>query len=358
MTVRGIGIHNYLACGADESIMKNNIMKVYKKQLLGKRVLITGGLGMIGSTLAHKLVGCGAHVVIVDAHIEPYGANLFNIKGIETDVDVNITDIRDKEAMKILVKDKDLIFNFAGQVSHNDSLENPFLDADINYIAHLNVLECVRRFNPQAKILFSGSRLQFGKIAHVPVDETHPLNPETPYAFNKTAAEMMYNYYFRMYGICSVVFRIANPYGTRCQMKHSKYALVNYFIHQAMEDKEITIYGDGEQIRDYIYVDDLVDAFICAASSDKADGEVFNVGSGVGIKFKDMVQLIIDVIKKGKVKHVPWPENYMNVETGDYVTDIGKICNILGWNPRVALREGIAKTHEYYRKYSKHYFQI
>ncbi len=336
--------------------MQNNTMTVYKKQLIGKRVLITGGLGMIGSTLAHKLVECKTNITIVDAHIDPYGANLFNIKGIENDVDVHITDIRDKEAMKILVKDKDLIFNFAGQVSHNDSLEKPFLDADINYIGHLNVLECVRKYNPKAKILFSGSRLQFGKIKYVPVDEKHPLDPETPYAFNKTVAEAMYKYYYRQYGINCVVFRISNPYGSRCQMKHSKYSLVNFFIHRAMDDKEITIYGNGEQIRDYIYVDDLADAMLCAASNEKSNGEVFNVGSGVGTKFIDMAHLIIDVVKKGKIKHVSWPKNYINVETGNYITDIHKIKSVLGWSPEVKLRKGVAKTYNYYKKYGDHYF--
>ncbi len=331
-------------------------MNVCKKQLLGKRVLITGGLGMIGSSLAHKLVECKANVTIVDAYIEPYGANLFNINGVKDAVGLNISDIRDKEAMKILVKDNDLIFNFAGQVSHNDSIEKPFLDADINYIGHLNVLECVRKYNPRAKILFSGSRLQFGKIKYMPVDEKHPLDPETPYAFNKAVAEATYKYYFRQHGIRCVIFRIANPYGSRCQMKHSKYSLVNFFLRQAMEDKEITIYGDGEQIRDYIYVDDLVDAFLCAASSEKSDGEVFNVGSGVGTKFVDMVKLIIDVVKKGRIKHVCWPEDYANVETGDYVTDISKIDAILNWRPSITLREGITKTYRYYKKYGKHYF--
>jgi UDP-glucose 4-epimerase len=331
-------------------------VSIYKRQLYGKRVLITGGLGMIGSTLAHKLVACGADVTIADACIEPYGANMFNIHGIGDSVHVNITDIRDRESIKVLVRDKDLIFNLAGQVSHNDSLENPFLDADINYIGHLNVLECLRKYNRDAKILFSGSRLQFGKVQYLPVDERHPLNPETPYAFNKTVAEAMYKYYFQRYGIRCVVFRIANPYGIRCQMKHSKYSVVNFFIHQAMEDKEITVYGDGEQTRDYIYVDDLAEAFLCAAANDKADGEVYNVGSGIGTKFKDMVQLIIGVVGQGTVRHVPWPETYVNVETGDYVTNIDKIHNTLGWSPSIPLSQGIGKTHEYYRQYSQYYF--
>lgn len=326
------------------------------KQLSDKRALITGGLGMIGSMLAHKLVECGAKVTIVDACIEPYGANMFNLEGIRDRLDLNIADIRDREAMKILVKDKDLIFNLAGQVSHNDSLKNPFLDADINYIGHLNVLDCMQKYNPEAKILYSGSRLQFGKIRYLPVDEMHPLDPETPYAFNKTVAEEMYRYYFRMHGIRCVVFRIANPYGIRCQMKHSKYSLINYFIHRAMGDSDITIYGNGEQIRDYIYVEDLVNAFLCAASNERADGQVFNVGSGKGTKFKDMVKTIVNVVGKGKVKHVPWPENYINVETGDYITNISKITAMLDWSPVVTLKDGIIKTYQYYQEFSKHYF--
>ncbi len=313
---------------------------------------------MIGSTLARALAHAGARVTICDAFIEPYGANSFNIDDVREYIALNIADIRDREAMKILVRDVDIIFNLAGQVSHNDSIENPFLDADINYIGHLNVLECVRKYNPKAKILFSGSRLQFGKIKSLPVDEGHPLDPETPYAFNKTAAEAMYRYYYRQHDIRTVVFRIANPYGNRCQMKHSKYGLVNFFLRQAMQGKDITIYGDGKQVRDYVFVDDLVEAFVLAASNEKADGEVFNVGSGMGTRMVDMAQMIVDVVQRGKILHVPWPESYVNVETGDYITDISKMVKVLGWQPKVALREGIQKTYEFYQNHGKHYFDV
>ena len=321
-----------------------------------KKVLITGGLGMIGSTMAEKLVGFGTDVTIVDSLIKPYGGNFFNIENIKNQIKVNVSDIRDKESLKILVKDVDIIFNLAGQVSHNDSIENPTLDADINYIGHLNVLEAVRNYNPKAKILYSGSRLQFGKIIKNPVNEDHPLHPLTPYALNKTAAENLYLYYQRVYNIPVVIFRIANPYGTRCQMQHSKYAIINWFIRNAMENKEILIFGDGSQMRDYIFVEDLADAFIKASIQDNTSGEVFNIGSGTGTKFKDMVETIVETVGKGKIKNVPWPSNYLNVETGGYITDITKIKKYIRWRPKFSLKEGVKQTVDYYKKFKENYW--
>ena len=332
-----------------------DISTTHNEKIRGKRILILGGLGMIGSNLACKLVACDAEVTIVDAFIEPFGANLFNISGIKEKVNLNIADIRDRDAMKILVRDKDIIFNLAGQISHNDSIDNPLLDADINYIGHLNVMESIKKYNPKATVLFSGSRLQFGLIDSLPVNEKHPLNPRTPYALNKTASEQMYNYYNNVFGIHTVVFRIANPYGIRCQMKHSKYSIVNYFIRQAMQNATIKVFGYGKQIRDYIYVEDLIDAFILASVSDNTNGEIYNIGSGTGTAFIDMVETIIDVVDKGKVKYVPWPDDYLNVETGDYITDISKISLDLEWKPRIELREGVEISYNYYKKYMDYY---
>jgi len=322
----------------------------------GKNVMITGGLGMIGSSIACKLVPLGARVTLVDAFIEPYGANDFNIADVRNKVQVSVTDIRDKDAIRHLVKGQDIIFNLAGQVSHNDSLANPFLDADINYIGHLNVLECVRRNAPEAVVLFAGSRLQFGRIEKNPVDESHPLRPRTPYALNKTAAENMYLFYNQVHRLRCVVFRIANPYGPRSQMKHSKYSMVNWFIRQAMDNQAIKVFGDGLQVRDYIYVDDLAEAFIRAAVSEACLGKVFNVGSGVGTRFKDMAETIVCAAGGGRVEFVPWPTDYINVETGDYVTDITRIRAATGWRPAAAFDAGIDLTCEYYRKNKGHYW--
>jgi UDP-glucose 4-epimerase len=330
--------------------------QVLAQQLPGKRVLITGGMGMIGSSLAHTLVQHQARVTIVDAFLEPYGANPYNVEDIRDQVEVNITDIRDREAMKVLVRDQDIIFNLAAQVSHNDSIHDPFLDADINYIGHLNVIENVSKYNPKARVLFSGSRLQFGRINAVPVDETHPLRPKTPYAFNKTVAENMYRFYSEVHGISCVVFRIANPYGIRSQMKHSKYSIVNFFIRRAMDDQTLTVYGSGDQLRDYVYVEDLTDAMLLAAVCDGITYEVFNVGSGTGTRFRDMVETVRAVVGKGRVEYIPWPKDYLNVETGDYITNIDKISKMVSWKPAVPIEEGIERTVNFYRKHREHYW--
>ena len=326
------------------------------KNIKGKKVLITGGLGMIGSNIAHKLVLNGADVTIVDAMIEPFGANLFNLTGIREKVTVNIADIRDIEAMKVLVKDKDIIFNLAGQISHNDSIENPLLDADLNYIGQLKIMEQVRKYNPSARVLFAGSRLQFGEINKTPVKEDHVLSPRTPYAFHKTVTEKMYEFYHDVHSISTIVFRIANPYGIRAQMKHSKYCIVNYFLRLAMEDREITIFGDGQQLRDYIYIEDLAEAMIITSVIKNISGEVFNVGSGVGTTFKEMVECVVEIVGKGSVKYIPWPDSYLNVETGDYITDITKIAELTNWRPKYNLQSGIKNTFNFYKKYARYYF--
>lgn len=327
-----------------------------KQYFAGKNIMITGGLGMIGSAIAVKLVKCGSSVTIVDSNLPPYGANLFNIAEIKNDVCLNATDARDKAGIAKLVKGKDIIFNLAGQVSHNDSMSDPFLDADINYLSHLNVAENVRKYAPSAIILHAGSRLQYGRIKSIPVNETHPLNPRTPYALNKTAAENMYLFYNDIHNIRCVLFRIANPYGPRSQMKHNKYSIINWFIRLAMEGKTIKVFGDGMQVRDYIFIDDLADAFIAAAATEQCCGKVFNVGSGKGTKFIEMAETIVKTIGSGAVEKAPWPENYINVETGDYVADISRLQTFAGWQPLVSFRDGIKITCDFYRKFKDHYW--
>lgn len=320
-----------------------------------KRVLITGGLGMIGSTIAQRLVGEGARVTLVDACLPLYGANAFNIGAIRGKVTVVKADIRDREAMAPLVEANEIIFNLAGQVSHNDSIENPFLDTEINYIGHLNVLEIARRLNPTVKILFSGTRLQYGKVEKIPVPESHPQLPLSPYALNKSAAENLYLFYHRLYGIPVVLFRITNPYGPRGQVHHAGYSIVNWFIRQALENKEITVFGDGSQVRDYIYIDSLAEAFVKAGVAPGMNGEVFNLGSGQPSTFKKMVETVVKEAGSGSIKYIPWPEHYINVETGDFVADISKLQRFIDWRPGLSLEEGVRLTCDFYRQHLAHY---
>jgi UDP-glucose 4-epimerase len=322
----------------------------------GLPVMITGGLGMIGSNLVHALVELGARVTIVDALLPLYGGNLFNLQPIADQVTVNYADIRDEHAINQLVRGQRIICNLAAQVSYIDSQIEPLVDLDINCRGHLTLLEACRKFNPDARLLFSGSRMQYGYIDCNPVNEDHTMRPLSIYGMHKMVGEHYHLFYHRMHGIETVVFRIANPYGPRQQMKHARYGIVNYFIKLAMTGQPIQIFGDGLQIRDYVYVDDIVRAFLLAGVEPGAVGEVFNIGSGVPISFRQMAETVVDVVGDGQILYVSWPDDYERIETGDYVSDLSKANRILGWQPRVSLREGIRRTHDFYRKCHEHYW--
>jgi UDP-glucose 4-epimerase len=319
-------------------------------------VMITGGLGMIGSNLAHALVALGARVTIIDALLPLYGGNLFNLQGITDQVTINYADIRDEHAINQLVQRQRIIFNLAAQVSYIDSQTEPFLDLDINCRGHLTLLEACRKFNPDVRVLFSGSRMQYGYIEHNPARENHPMRPLSIYGMHKMVGEHYHFFYHRMHSIECVVFRIANPYGPRQQMKHSKYGIVNYFIKLAMTGQPIKIYGDGRQIRDYVYVDDIVAAFLRAGIAANAVGEAFNIGSGIPTSFRQMAETVVDVVGDGQIQYIPWPDDYERIETGDYVSDLSKSLKVLGWHPHVSLCEGIERTYHFYRKYHEHYW--
>lgn len=322
----------------------------------GKSVLITGGLGFIGSSLAHALVRRGARVTILDAQLPQYGANPFNLHGIEDRVRVVIGDIRDPHVLAAVIPGTDAVFNFAAQVSYIDSGKEPFLDADINCIGHLHVLEAVARHAPHAKICFSSSRLVYGRILSSPVDESHPTNPLSIYGVHKLAAEKYYRIYFDNRGVRSTVIRIPNPYGPRQQMRHPKYSIVGWFIRRAMENASLEIFGTGEQERDYLYSDDIVDAFMRIGATDRTDGEVYNIGTDERVRFVDMVDTILTVTGSGRKAHIPWPVAYERNETGSYRANTGKIEAAVGWRPTVRLTDGIRQMVDYYRAHHTHYW--
>lgn len=270
---------------------------------------------------------------------------------------INVADIRDESALNYLVKDRDLIFNLAAQVSYTDSQTDPLLDLDINCKGHLLLLEACRKYNPSVKIVFSGSRLEYGEIeGNEKVTEAHPLRPKSFYGIHKVVGEFYHQMYFKLHGIRSVCFRIANPYGIRHQMKHSKYGIVNYFIRKAMDGEEIEIFGEGSQLRDYIYVEDIVDAMTVAGIAPEADGEVFNVGAGHSISFAKMAETVVALVGNGTIKKVPWPENYRIIEGGDFECDISKVRDVLNWQPKFSLKDGIIKTVNFYNQHRAFYW--
>jgi UDP-glucose 4-epimerase len=334
-------------------------MKKYKiRRMDDQNVLIIGGLGFMGSNLAHQLVDLGANVAIYDACLDPYGWNYANIKEIKDEVDVIVGDTRDFETLKTHVKDKDYIFNYAAQVSHNLSMQNPLLDIDINCTGNMSILEACRQVNDDVKIVYAGTRGQIGDAQYLPVDEKHPDTPPDLNGINKLAAEKYHLLYTKVYGIPTTSIRVGNTYGPRHQMKHGQYGVLNYFIRRAMLDEPIEIYGSGAQIRDYSYIDDVNDAFILAAQNDRANGEYFVIGSGEPIEFIDMAKLVIKTVGKGKIVHTPYPKGREEIDVKKFYVTNDKINILVGWHPTITLEEGLKKTVAFYREWLSEYIQM
>ena len=320
-----------------------------------KNILITGGLGFLGSSLSHKLMEYGANITIIDNLNPLYGGNIFNIKELSGSVTLIINDVRNLEILMPLVEKADIIFHLAAQVSYIDSLRIPYEDLELNAKSTLNILESCRKLNPKAKVVFSSSRMVYGKVEQPLVTEQCSTHPLSLYGIHKLTSEKYLLMYYKDFGIPTTILRLTNPYGPRQQIKHSKYSLIGWFIRQAMEDKVIKIFGDGVQLRDYIFVDDIVSAMLLCAETPEAVGEMINVGMGSSTIFCDMVSSVIQCVGKGKMEFIPWPDNYEKIETGDISIDISKLTKITSWQPDYTLEEGIKKTYEYYKDWLKYY---
>jgi UDP-glucose 4-epimerase len=328
----------------------------YRELFAGKSVLITGGLGFIGSNLARRLVDLEADVLLVDSLIPAYGGNLYNVKGLEPKLKINIADVRDVNGMQYLLRHQDFLFNFAGQVSHIDSMEDPETDLEINCRSQLSILEACRRGNPKARILYASTRQIYGRPVKLPADESHPIRPTDVNGVNKAGGEMYHRLYHQVYGLRTTSLRLTNTYGPRQLVKHNRQGFAPWFIRQAVRKEEILIFGDGSQKRDFNYVDDVVDAFLKAALSDKAVGEVYNLGASPPVSLLEFVKTLLEVADGGGgFKIVPFPDERKRIDIGDFYNDFGKIRKELGWEPQVNLREGLARTVDYYRRNIDHY---
>ena len=316
----------------------------------GYKVLITGGLGFLGSNIAHYLVKLGARVTLLDALLPNNGGNPRNISGIEDKVEVVIDDIRNKDVINTLVVDKDIIFNLAGQVSYIDSMNDPFLDMDISCRGHINILEACRLYNQKVRIMFASSRMVYARGLTNPVSETAATEPLSIYGIHKLAGEKYHKLYYEAYDISTVCLRITNPYGPRQRVEGGKYGIVNWFLRQAMKGETLRVFGDGKQLRDYIYIDDLVEIFLRLGITPGVSGKVYNAGSGKGTAFKEMVQGVIECANGGKIENVDWPQNYSRLETGNFIADTAEFCNVAGKIPLHPLSEGLMKTIAFYRE--------
>jgi len=324
--------------------------KINMNEFKNKKVLITGGMGFVGSNLSIRLASLGAEVLIVDNMLPRQGGNVFNIEPVKDKVKVNISDIRNPTSMNHLVKGMDYIYHIAGQVNHVDSVKDPLNDLSINVEGTLVLMEALRMNNPEAKVIFTGTRGEYGSSLSLPVAENHAINPIGIYAITNFAAERIVLTYHNLHHIKSLCLRITNTFGPRHQMAHDEYGVFNWFIRKAMDNEVIPLFGDGRILRDYLYIDDLVDSLISVALSDNAYGEVYNVGSGVPLSFLELANKIIEIAGSGKTNYTEFTTERKALEPGDYYADITKIKNAIGWEPKISLEDGIKKTIEFYKK--------
>ncbi|MEK7276228.1 MAG: NAD-dependent epimerase/dehydratase family protein [Chloroflexota bacterium] len=321
-----------------------------------RSVLITGGLGFIGSNLARRLSDAGARVTVIDSLIPEYGGKLFNLDGYHDRIKVNIADVRDEYSMDYLVRGQDFIFNLAGQVSHIDSMRNPYVDLDINCRSQLSILEACRKHNPHVRIVYSGTRQIYGKPQYLPVDEKHAIDPVDVNGVNKVAGEWYHMVYQRAYGLRATSLRLTNTYGPRMRVVDARQTFLGIWIRRAIEGEEILVYGDGGQKRDFTYVDDAVEALLLAAARDEAIGEIYNLGGDEVISLRDLAGQLIALNGGGSFRLVPFPAEQKAIDIGDYYGDYGKIKNELGWTPKVNLDEGLRRTLDYYRQHRAEYW--
>jgi len=291
---------------------------------------------------------------LLDSLIPEYGGNRFNIAGIENRVRVNISDVRDAHSMQSIVRGQDYLFNLAGQTSHMDSMDDPLTDLEINCSAQLSILEACRHYSPGIRIVFAGTRQVYGKPEYLPVDERHLLRPTDVNGINKMAGEWYHILYNNVYGIRACALRLTNTYGPRMRVRDARQTFLGIWIRSLIEGKPIEVWG-GDQLRDFTYVDDVVDAFLLAATRDQTDGQVYNLGGCEVVNLRDLAGLLVKANGSGEFQMRAFPEDRKRIDIGDYYADDSRARSELGWTPRVDLQEGLGRSLDYYRRNLEHY---
>jgi UDP-glucose 4-epimerase len=322
----------------------------------GRNVLITGGLGFLGSNLARRLVEVGARVVLVDSLVPEYGGNPHNVAGIEQRVQVNVSDVRDRWSLRHLVRGQDFLFNLAGQTSHLDSMTDPYTDLEINCRAQLSILEACRHENPDVRIVFASTRQIYGRPQRLPVDESHPIEPVDVNGINKTAGEWYHLLYGQVYGLHVSALRLTNTYGPRMRVRDARQTFLGYWLRLALEGRPIQVFGDGTQKRDFTYVDDAVRAFLLAATREEARGQIYNLGSDEVVELEELARMLVALNGEGSYECVLFPPDRKAIDIGDFYGDFSKIRGELGWEPLIGLREGLERTLAFYRAEGDNYW--
>ncbi|HMF98141.1 MAG TPA: NAD-dependent epimerase/dehydratase family protein [Vicinamibacterales bacterium] len=313
----------------------------------GRRVLVAGGLGFIGAHLTTRLRALDADVTVVTQSLASHQDDV--VRFARANVRLVEADVRDAAAIADAVTGRDVVFSLAGRSGAVQSMEDPAADLDVNCRGALVLLEAIRVNSPSARLVFASSRLAYGKGGDAPVDEDHPLDPLCVHAVHKLAAEQYLRLYGRAYGLQYSIARLTNPYGPGQPGDRTAYGVVNRLIHLALADQPLPIYGDGSQLRDYIYVDDAVEALLRLGVAPEAAGHTYNVGSGVGTPIIGMARAITEIAGTGTIQFVPWPAMAAVVETGDFVANTARIRRELGWAPAIGLHDGLSRTVAFYR---------
>ena len=331
-------------------------MQDVRQAYADKRVLVTGGLGFIGSNLAIRLVELGAEVSVVDSLVPDLGGNRFNVAPVADRLSVHEVDLRETAAIARLVDGTDVVFAIAGNVSHVDSMSDPFTDLDLNYRAQLSLLEALRRQGSQARVVYAGSRQQYGRPRYLPLDEAHPLDAVDVNGVNKTAAEAATLLYRRVYGLPACSLRLTNTYGPRMQMRHPRQGFAAWFVRLAVEGRELELFGGGQALRDFNEVEDVVEAFLLCGTAETAVGEIFNLGHPEPVTVRHFAELLLEIAGSGSLRERPFPDDRARIDIGNVHADYRKIRERLGWEPRVGLREGLTRMVDYYRRHRDHYW--
>lgn len=320
-----------------------------------KQVLVTGGLGFIGSNLVIELVRLGARVTVVDALVPEHGGNWFNIESVKSDVDVRIADMRDLGALTVLVQDQEFIFHLAGQVSHGDSMRDPHGDLGVNCVSTMNLVEACRHHNAGARLVFTSTRQVYGRAQALPVTEDHLTIPVDVNGINKLAAEYYHLLYDWTYGLRSTVLRLTNTYGPRQQIRNDHQGFIGIFIRQALKGEKIRVFGTGEQVRDFNFVDDVVESLLLAGATEECHGKVWNLGAPKRYSLLEFVSILNELCNTD-YEIVPFPEDRRIIDIGDYYGDYSAFAGVTGWQPKVDLPEGLERTVASYRRHKSEYW--
>jgi len=307
-----------------------------------RRVLVLGGLGYIGSNLTAALADAGARTTIVTPARDRHRARAASLEA--RGAAIVEADIRDAAAMRAAVRDQEVVFHLAGRSGAVRSVEDPAGDFDVNCGGSLALLEAMRAEESAARLVFSGSRLAYGRPAAIPVAESQPLAPRCPHGLHKAAVEQYLAIYARLYGLRATTLRITNPYGPGQPRDRQAYGVINFLIHRALAGETLPIYGDGAQLRDYIYIGDVVSAMLASGADPRPCCRVYNVGSGAGISMMDAARLIVAVAGSGRVETQPWPGVAREIDSGDFVADVSRIASELDWRPTVTIEDGLRRT--------------